>query len=453
MTATRAAFVILLASLAGARADAQQFSAIWGTGPTDIWAVGADGAAAHFNGQGWVTMSTGAHTTLRAVWAAGPRDVWVVGDEGLILHLSGTAWSYVRPPVRRDFVAISGCGANDIWVVGQSEDESQPTALLHYDGQAWTSQPAPVSFRSAGIAVSCPEVLIAGATFFDPRPDQRRLAGVLMRRAGGAWTLSGWNGRAITDPQVGGASWTSVSAGGGAILLAGRNDQGPVLLLGGRGGAWRALPAPPLGDADPRSIRFTLGSDGTPLLVFDKGYGRWVGGQWAIQAATAQTSGSSESQSQQMAALAQQMQAQIARGQQPTQAQIQQMQQMGQGIQAQSSAMMAAASRNSGLMFGNNPAVWALSSADFYVADERGNVRHVAGDVSQVVWSSLCGNATMARLEPCSTHIARGAPVPAPVSGDPPAAPPEANTGDSPAPPVPSIKSKLPSLPRLPRRP
>jgi hypothetical protein len=66
---------------------------IWGSGPSDVWAVGyywASGGVPtssilHWDGTSWAVTYSGTGTLLSGVWGSGPGDVWVVGTD-LILH-------------------------------------------------------------------------------------------------------------------------------------------------------------------------------------------------------------------------------------------------------------------------------------------------------------------------------------------------------------------------------
>ncbi|MBN9161526.1 MAG: hypothetical protein J0I07_11215, partial [Myxococcales bacterium] len=67
--------------------------AVWGTGPNDVWAVGAEGTILHFDGVAWTVSSTGLgsgqEVNLTGIWGSGPNDVWAVGGN-VALHFTGT---------------------------------------------------------------------------------------------------------------------------------------------------------------------------------------------------------------------------------------------------------------------------------------------------------------------------------------------------------------------------
>ena len=128
---------------------------IWGSGPEDIWVVGATGSltsrlsfAAHTNGVAadggaptWTAYDTGTISVLYAAWGSGPGDVWAVGDYGTILHFTaGTnKWTSVDSPTTEDLHGVWGAGPDDIWAVGERG------TLVHYDGVAWTASSAAFS--------------------------------------------------------------------------------------------------------------------------------------------------------------------------------------------------------------------------------------------------------------------------------------------------------------------
>ena len=69
---------------------------VWAVSPTDVWVVGAQGTAAHFDGTQWTATPTGTEVDLHGVSALGPTDAWAVGDQGVVLHWDGLSWSRVE---------------------------------------------------------------------------------------------------------------------------------------------------------------------------------------------------------------------------------------------------------------------------------------------------------------------------------------------------------------------
>lgn len=70
---------------------AAEFRALWGTGDTNLYAVGLAGAVARFDGTQWSAMNQGS-SDLAAIWGSGPGDIWIVGKDATVVHYDGTQW-------------------------------------------------------------------------------------------------------------------------------------------------------------------------------------------------------------------------------------------------------------------------------------------------------------------------------------------------------------------------
>ncbi len=154
---------------------------LYALGSQDIWGVGYDHRAMHFEGSGWgVTNLFG--SAPRGVWASAPNNVWVVGDAGSIGHWSGADWTWTT--VGTDsLLDIWGASASDIWAVGSAG------RILHYDGTSWT----PVT---------------SGTT-----QTLRAVTGTAGNRvwfAGASGVILHWNGSTLS-PQVSGTTRTITS--------------------------------------------------------------------------------------------------------------------------------------------------------------------------------------------------------------------------------------------------
>lgn len=122
--------------------------------PTDVWAVGAGGRVARFNGSGWSTVSVGVTDELWAVWGTSPGDLWVVGASGAILHYNGSTWSLTRVGTAR-FGSVWGSAPDDVWA------GTNVGGVYHFNGSSWTSVTSPVSTGIIGLWGSAPTLIHA----------------------------------------------------------------------------------------------------------------------------------------------------------------------------------------------------------------------------------------------------------------------------------------------------
>jgi alpha-tubulin suppressor-like RCC1 family protein len=169
-------------------------TAISGTGPDDLWAVGyfSDGETftallfEHWNGTAWSFVAPPTESATQfgeAVTAISPDDVWVVGDTGsqatVSAHWNGSTWQLVSTPTLTstdslDFLTgVSEVSANDVWASGYEgnvDDELFDLPyMLHWNGTAWTLVKVPNrgtegSFLRGTTALSATDVWGVGTT-------------------------------------------------------------------------------------------------------------------------------------------------------------------------------------------------------------------------------------------------------------------------------------------------
>ncbi|WP_433293697.1 hypothetical protein ACQP2F_31265 [Actinoplanes sp. CA-030573] len=142
-------------------------TAVAGTSPADLWAVGyatATGAEdpdrgvplmLHGDGASWTVddlAAPGVAGSLAAIDMLGENDGWAVGSyrpdrtavpRGLILRWSGDSWRAVPAPDGGSrpvhLTGVAGSGPGDVWAVGYTGElgaDEQPE-VEHWDGQAW----------------------------------------------------------------------------------------------------------------------------------------------------------------------------------------------------------------------------------------------------------------------------------------------------------------------------
>ncbi len=157
--------------------------AAWGSGATNVWAVGANGTALHWDGTAWSRTLTGTNASLLAVWGSGPSDVWAVGTHSVILHWNGAAWSSrahpspANPTIDDAITTVWGTATSDVWAAGARE------VLLHFDGTSWSAATNPLAGKYA------PRPILSGAGLND------------VWLVGNVW-IAHWNGSSWSDQST-----------------------------------------------------------------------------------------------------------------------------------------------------------------------------------------------------------------------------------------------------------
>ncbi len=222
---TWAGNAISIGSDGGTTSQSQWTSAIWGSSPTDVWAVGAEavnqklqGLILHWDGTAWTQVSIGSVLQLYDVWGAGPNDVWAVGLSGTVLHWDGTAWTPTPIGTSRHLNGVWGTGPNNVFIVGGAAPLPPDGALIvRWNGAAWSQVTVAGAWSLASIHGTGPsDIWAVGSTgtllHFDGTgwtsraqgAPPRQLLGVLALAPSNAWiaadygTLLHWDGTVWT---------------------------------------------------------------------------------------------------------------------------------------------------------------------------------------------------------------------------------------------------------------
>ncbi|HSO34799.1 MAG TPA: hypothetical protein VLT33_19830 [Labilithrix sp.] len=115
-------------SFTAAGQASNNFGALWGDGPTDVFVLGAltdnfHRTALPDGGGVWGPHPNHSNTVLTSVWGTSKSDVWAVGYLGAIRHWDGATWKLSQIavdglPIYEDLIAVRGSSANDVWAVG-----------------------------------------------------------------------------------------------------------------------------------------------------------------------------------------------------------------------------------------------------------------------------------------------------------------------------------------------
>ncbi len=195
---------------------------IWGSSPTDIWAVGGDvmrsvdSVLLHYDGTTWTeeTSVSKPNDMYFKIWGSGADDVWAVSERGVIIHYDGTSWSEVTTGNTKRLITVNGTGSNDVYAVGGVIEG----VLLHYDGTSWQPEDTGLGGGLLGVWPGADSLFVAG------------FSGLMGMRENGVWRALPF----VTSYCLH-ATWgndTGVLLAGGGNLLSGALDSGIIV---GRG--------------------------------------------------------------------------------------------------------------------------------------------------------------------------------------------------------------------------
>ena len=94
------------------RAGVNALFKVWGSSAGDVWVVGQRGGVLHYDGTTWTEELVGASEDLIAVWGTGPTNVVAVGGRGagIVSVYNGTTW---RTESLAPFPGLNGVWLND----------------------------------------------------------------------------------------------------------------------------------------------------------------------------------------------------------------------------------------------------------------------------------------------------------------------------------------------------
>ncbi len=129
------------------RADASNIATknlrgVWGTSPENYFAVGDEGAIAHFDGNDWRPSSSEVSDRLYGIYGNGPGEIYAVGGtgRGLVLRWNGSSWVSFHQP-GESLRSVWTSPGNHLYVSGNNG------FVGRYD--RFTELPSPEHFASA----------------------------------------------------------------------------------------------------------------------------------------------------------------------------------------------------------------------------------------------------------------------------------------------------------------
>ena len=135
------------------------WNGVWGLGPSAILAVGSGGRLGLFDGSSWSMFTLGAGENLLAVWGTSPVDIFAVGSNGTIVHYDGSLWAAQTSGTTEVLHNVWGTSSSDVFAVGASG------TILHYDGASWSAHTSGTTTSLFGLWGTAPDdVFVAGVS-------------------------------------------------------------------------------------------------------------------------------------------------------------------------------------------------------------------------------------------------------------------------------------------------
>jgi cysteine-rich repeat protein len=232
--------------------------AVWGSSPTNVYAVGNDSTIVHYDGTKWTQVQTSGPIDYSDVWGSGTTDVFAVGyavnsNAGRVDRFNGLSFSSMHLYASNVFVStIHGQSATDFWVGGANSNTNTPV-LQRYTGGGWPAASSTCTGVTAGFA------------------------SIWTDASGKAWAVSG-NGDLCAFNGV--STWTKAASvdlralwGVSATELYGTNDSTGTVELSTNGTSWSPVPGVPSA-MEPENVGgvagdiVIVGRDGS-IVMFD----------------------------------------------------------------------------------------------------------------------------------------------------------------------------------------
>jgi len=109
------------------------FKGISGSSNSNVVTVGKNGVVYIYNGTSWSLSSSGTTRDLESVFVLSSSAAYAVGDNGTIRFYNGTTWSSSSSSTTKDLKGVWAYTSNDIYAVGKDG------VVLHYNGAAWSN--------------------------------------------------------------------------------------------------------------------------------------------------------------------------------------------------------------------------------------------------------------------------------------------------------------------------
>jgi hypothetical protein len=177
---------------------------IWGTGPSNVYAVGELGTVLRYNGAQWTTQSNiPTNESLNAIWGSSATDIFAVGDCGTVIHFDGTSWTAQASGATQNLYGVWGFSGSSVYAVGALG------TIVHYDGTSWTPETSPTSLTLNDVAGAGNTVRAVGEQGTILAKTENDCVGSLTPSAASFSGVGGTGQCSVTAPDT--CSWSALS--------------------------------------------------------------------------------------------------------------------------------------------------------------------------------------------------------------------------------------------------
>jgi hypothetical protein len=161
----------------------ERFRAVWGPTTGNVWAVAEGGLIRHYNGSFWLVEESGTTEHLKDVWGPSAGSIYIVGYGGTILHSTGDGtWSPVSSGTDVALHGLWGTSDSDMWVVGEEG------TILRDTGSGFVDVGPDPTIDLFDVIGTPTEVFAVGGRLVDDTGVYDDFDTVILRWDGSAWT-------------------------------------------------------------------------------------------------------------------------------------------------------------------------------------------------------------------------------------------------------------------------
>lgn len=115
----------------------EDFRAIWGESPSNMFVVGSSGTILRNNGEEWEELESGTSLTIRDIWGPLSDNLFAVGEGGMLLRFDGNGWRTEDIGYTTRFNTVWGTSGTNVFI-GTADGD-----ILNFDGNEWTEMVLP----------------------------------------------------------------------------------------------------------------------------------------------------------------------------------------------------------------------------------------------------------------------------------------------------------------------